>query len=410
MVYSGKNEDITKRVVSVKRIATKDESIARVKAGDIAPNGKAIYLGKVVVDAGAIELPITIMYNQKYGYTFAIFPGKSKDYGYSITVNGVEESDKMKSTLDLESAAVQAFCESTGTPQSKRDGGGSCSSCKHRRYAELHDHETGEVKRHTLCYLNGMIVDKDWHKLEKHLEETDNGLVAKKEKSTATYEHAHNSPNLGSKNGRYKKKGSLRKQHTDEVVNCPYYGAWFKTQDEEYIKKGSRELPFYIDNSEEKTRLYINGSELLVDITEVIDPEKIERKRINEKLKSLGFGFVQIKKLAASCKDREAADKAVKIMKPNVTEETHELIVNEIMAMREKERKRKERIIKSQIKTLGYTKKVVGQLVTATKDKDLSEDQIIAVLNKMTPAIKEKTAEVLAKRITASAAETVEAK
>lgn len=398
ILFSGRNEDIEKRVVKVKRVTTNESSVEAAKNGSYDQGGKNLFLGKVVFDTGTMELPVSIFFNVKFAYVNAVFPGQYKGK-YQITVKAVTSNDNMKPTLDIETAAAQVFSQVTGLPQSKRDGGGSCSGCKHRKFSELHNNETGKEERHTVCYLEGMVVDADWHKLQKHVEETDTGLVGKKEKSTLTYEHAYNSPYLGTKNGRYKSKGNIRKQHTDEVVNCPFYAAWFKTKDEEFVKKAGRELPWLIEETEEKTNLYINGGEVLIDATEVIDPEVIERKRIDKKLKTLGFGFVQLKKMASSYKTREIASEAVKEMKPQIAPETHEMIVDEIMARRKKMIKRKERIIKKQIKSLGYTKKVVGQLVTATKDKDLTEEQIIAVLNKMTPAIEKHTAEVLAKRI-----------
>jgi DNA-binding transcriptional MerR regulator len=398
ILFSGRNEDIEKRVVKVERVTQNESSVAAAKSGNYDQGGKNLFLGKVIFDTGTMELPVSIFFNVKYGYVNAVFPGQYKG-SYQITIKQTISNDNMKPTLDIETAAAMVFCEVTGLPQSKRDGGGSCSGCKHRKFSELHNNETGKVERHTVCCLEGMVVDGDWHKLQKHIEETDTGLVGKKEKSTLTYEHAYNSPNLGTKNGRYKSKGNIRKNHTDEVVNCPFYAAWFKTKDEEFVKKAGRELPWLIEEEEDKTNLYINGGEVLIDATKVIDPEEIERKRIDKKLRKLGFGFVQLKKMASSYKTRELASKVVKEMKPQIAPETHEMIVDEIMKKRKQMIKRKERAIKKQIKALGYTKDVIKKLVAAAKEKKLTEDQILAVLNKMTPAIEEKTAEVLAKRI-----------
>lgn len=313
---------VEKRYCKVSEIQVNKKNVDIVKKGG-EPNSS--YLGKVVVPGVLFKLEIPLLFNKKYKFVYSILAGENNGFcNLKLVDPGDEGMNEVKAILDLKTAAVQILCEYTGLPAPSRNGGGSCSSCKHRRKAEIQDGD-GKMVRHTVCGLDGLIVDKGWHKFQKYIEITDMGLIGKKEKSTVTYEHSNKSPYLNSRNGRYKKKSTMKSNMTDEVVNCKYYAAWFHiSKKDKWVKSESRQLPW------DKARVI--GSEVIVDAGEFIDRSKNEIDRLLDKL---GFSHKVLKKLVESGENEEVLTETIKLLTENeLDDEEMKLLLEEIMEMR----------------------------------------------------------------------------
>ena len=313
---------VEKRCCVIAEIQVNHQTVDIIKKGG-EPDSS--YLGKVVIPGVLFKLEIPMIYNKKHEFVYAILAGENKSgfCNLKIVDPGDEGMNETKATLDLKTAAIQIFCEYTGLPAPTRNGGGSCSSCKHRRKAEIQD-DDGKLVCHIICGLDGLVVDKDWHKFQKYIEVTDTGLIGKEEKSTVTYEHAEQSPYLNSINGRYKNKSTMKSNMTD-VCNCEYYAAWFyKAEEDKWIKKESRRLPW--DGTK------VIGSEIIIDASEFIDKSE---DKIVKLLDRLGFDRKVLEKLANSGEDKEVLIKTIKLLTKNeITDKEMDLILEEIMKMR----------------------------------------------------------------------------
>jgi len=320
--YEGGEVLIPKRYCKISIIQTNDANLEAVLKG---VNPKTTYLGKVVIPGALFTLEIPILWNLDYNFPYALLAGESKGGFCSLKITDPNEEDNgVKAIFDLKTAAVMAFCRYTGLTSPKREKGGSCSSCKHRRYVEV-DGEKREV-----CALDGTIIDSSWRRFSKYIESTDRGLIGKKEKDTLTYEHAVNSPNKESKNGRFKHKATIRKNY-DEVVNCPYYAAWFLLADSnEWIKRESKELPW--DGAK------IIGSEVIVDVSDFLDPKEIHEEEVDKALEKIGINRNVLKLIATHNELGDSEDEIGEVLesvaKCKIKEETKSLLVKEILHMR----------------------------------------------------------------------------
>jgi len=325
IMAEGKETLMEKRYCRVSQIKVNQESIEQLKEGKELESS---YLGKVVIPGTLFKLELPILYNEENDYIYAILAGENKKGYCNLKVNtpGKEGKNETKAIKDIKTASIQVFCAYTNLPAPKRNskGSGSCSSCKHRRKAEIQNDE-GKMVRHILCGLNGMVVDKDFHRLKKYVEMTDTGLVGKKEKSTITYEHSNQSPYLNARNGRYKKKTNMKNNHTDEVCNCKYYAPWFHVaKEDKWVTGESRRLPW----NESK----VIGSELIVDAGKFVSRSEDE---IDKLLDKLGFNRKMLKKLSNSGEDENVLEETIKLLVENeVDDEEMELLLEEIMKMR----------------------------------------------------------------------------
>ena len=313
---------VEKRNCKVTEIQVKSNNVNAIKKG-----GEPIssYLGKVVIPGVLFKLEIPLMFNKKHRFVYAILSGENNGFcNLKLMDPGDEGMNETKAILDLKTAAIQIFCECTGLPAPCRDGGGSCSSCKHRRKAKIQN-DDGKMVRHTVCGLDGLVVDKDWHKLQKHVEVTDAGLIGKKEKSTITYQHSDQSPYTNARKGRYKNKTTMKSNMTDEVCNCEYYAAWFHiAKEDKWITGISRQLPW--DGNR------VIGSEVIVDACEFINMSKDE---IGKMLDKIGLSKKVLKKLADSGEDEEVLAETIKLLiGRELDNEEMELLLEEILNLR----------------------------------------------------------------------------
>ena len=318
--YEGGEVLIPKRYCKISIIQTNDANLEAVLKGF---NPKTAYLGKVVIPGTLFTLEIPILWNSDYSFPYALLAGESKGGFCSLKITDLNEEDNgVKAIFDLKTAAVMAFCRYTGLTSPKREKGGSCSSCKHRRYVEV-DGEKREV-----CALDGSIIDSSWKKFNKEMEVKDRGLIGKKERDTITYEHAIENPLAGAKDGRYKYKSTFKSIYTDDSVNCPYYAAWFLLADSnEWIKRESKELPW--DGAK------IIGSEVIVDVSDFLDPKEIHEEEVDKALEKIGINRNVLKLIATHNELGDSEDEIGEVLesvaKCKIKEETKSLLVKEIL-------------------------------------------------------------------------------
>lgn len=327
--YMGEEVKLEKKIAKISRIEVNNENVDLIRQGKVSNNGY-MYLGRVVFPSLLFTLEIPILWNKEHSFPFAILAGESQDGGFcnlKITSPTEEEDNGVKAILDLKTAAIQAFCKRTGLPAPKRDknAGGSCSSCKHkRRVFVLEEGEHREV-----CALDGSIIDSSWKKFNKEMEVKDRGLMGKKEHDTFTYEHAIESPIEGAKDGRYKYKSTFKSIYTDDSVNCPYYAAWFHhAKTNKWITSYSRELPW------EGT--YIIGSEVVVDTSDVLNPEDLRAEQIDKALKKAGLNREILNLMATHPKTTNATREDLvalvkSVAKCRLTQNTIDILVDEIV-------------------------------------------------------------------------------
>ena len=311
-----------KRYCEVTEIQVKQKNVDVVRKGG-EPDSS--YLGKVIIPGMLFKLEVPLLFNKKHEFVYAILAGENNGFcNLKLMDPGDEGMNETKAILDMKTASTQIFCEHTGLPAPTRDGGGSCSSCKHRRIAEIQNDE-GKMIKHTVCGLDGLVVDKGWHKLQKYVEITDTGLIGKKEKSTTTYEHAEQSPYLNTRNGRYKHKPTMKSNHTDEVCNCEYYAAWFHVaKSDKWIKRESRQLPW--------DKAKVIGSEVIVDAGEFIDRSE---NTVGKLLDKLDLTEQVLKQLAESGEGKEVLAATLKLLvNKELDDKEIELLLEAIMEMR----------------------------------------------------------------------------
>ncbi|MFW5855984.1 MAG: hypothetical protein ACOCVB_01790 [Bacillota bacterium] len=324
----GTDSLVQKRYCRVTEIQINDDSVDDLLKGK---EPSSSYLGKVVIPGTLYKLEVPIMFNKKYRFIYAILAGESKEGFCNLKLVDPEGEgmNETKAIKDIKTAAIQIFCEYANLPVPERNGGGSCDSCKHKRKAEITSKD-GEMVKHTVCGLDGLVVDKDWHKFKDYIEIKDTGLIAKKEKTTTTYEHAQESPYRNARNGRYKNSTTMKSNHTDEVVNCPYYAPWFHIAEEDkWIKRESRRLP------QEGSRII--GSEIIVDAEEFIDKRQEKSGSELEKLMDeMGLAYKILEKLAQSGEDKAVLEETLQLLSSgDLEEERLELLIEEIMDIRE---------------------------------------------------------------------------
>jgi len=313
---------VEKRYCEVTEIQVNHENVDVVKNGS---EPDSAFLGKIVIPAVLFKLEIPIMFNKKHEFVYAILAGENNGFCNLKVVDPNDEGmNETKAILDMKTAAVQIFCKYTGLPVPSRDGGGSCNSCKHKRKAEVTEKD-GEIVKHAVCGLDGLIVDKDWHKVKKFVEAKNTGLVGKKEKTTMTYEHSEESPYLSSYKGRYRDTANMKSRYTDEGVNCEFYAPWFHiAKEDKWVKRESRRLPW----EENK----VIGSEVIVDASEFIDRSEDE---ISKVLAKLDFNRKVLRKLANSGEDEEVLKETIKLLTENeLDDEKIEMLLKEIMEIR----------------------------------------------------------------------------
>ena len=322
----GKETLVEKRYCAVEEIKVNQESIERLKEGKELESS---YLGKVVIPGTLFKVELPILYNEDNDYIYVILAGENKEGYCNLKVNTPGEGGKneTKAIKDIKTASIQVFCEYTNLPAPERsnNSSGSCDSCKHKRKVKVTEKD-GQVVKHSVCGLDGLIVDKDWHDLKQFVEAKNTGLVGKKEKSTITYEHADESPYLSARKGRYRNTDTMRLKYTGEGANCPYYGAWFHiAKEDKWVTHRSKELPW----KENK----VIGSEVIIDADKFI--ERKDKTKLQILLEKLNFSYGVLEKLANCGEDKEVLVETIKLLtEKELDKKEMELLLEEIMDMR----------------------------------------------------------------------------